>query len=200
MFLMAATASGHRGGLFGRYGIARRENIGAVRAFDTFPPTKIATPSPSASAIGIAGQTVKQLPQYMQRSRLMLTDLVPALGMMACVGQERTVFGISHTAATLASSMRGGFRWMPTMARSEQWTAPHMLRQHATATRRLAGSFISTKYSYSSSIMDFTRPEASVAALWQWTQPCVWMTLEIEWPVPPTGRPCCFSSSSSGAT
>ena len=70
---------------------------------------------------------------------------------------------------------------------SEQWTAPHMLRQQASAMRSFPGSFRSSKYGKTSSITAFTMPEASVAAEWQWIQPCVWTMLEIALPIPPTG-------------
>ncbi len=33
----------------------------------------------------------------------------------------------------------------------------------------------------------FTTPEASVAGRWQWSQPWVWLTMDTELPVPPTG-------------
>ena len=65
---------------------------------------------------------------------------------------------------------------------SEQWTAPHMFKQQAKATRILPGSFISAKYSNKSSITALTTPEASVAAEWQCTQPCVCPMAEIELP------------------
>src|SRR3990172_2888768 len=135
MLLIAATVSGQRGGLFGRKGIASRENIGWMRALDTLPPTKTATPSNSGLAMGSAGQTVKQLPQYMQRSSLMVTLFSFGFGLMAAVGQEAIMVGISHCLATRSLSMTGGLRCTPTRAMSEQWTAPHMFRQQARAMR-----------------------------------------------------------------
>ena len=62
-----------------------------------------------------------------------------------------------------------------------------MLRQQATAMRSLPGSLSSLKYGKSASIMLFTRPEASVAELWQCTQPWVCTMLLMVRPVPPTG-------------
>ena len=56
---------------------------------------------------------------------------------------------------------------------SEQWQAPHMLTQQASATRSFAGSVHAGKVPVSSSITAFTSPEASVAAEWQWIQPWV---------------------------
>ena len=79
IFFTASTTSGQRGGLLGKYGIASRENRGALRALLTLPPTQIDSPSFSASAIGIAGQTLKQLPQYMQCSSITSTDCLPTI-------------------------------------------------------------------------------------------------------------------------
>jgi len=45
-----------------------------------------------------------------------------------------------------------------------------------------------------------TRPEASVAELWQWIHPCVCTTLEMQSPMPPTGSPSFFTSAMSGST
>ena len=36
----------------------------------------------------------------------------------------------------------------------------------------------------------FTGPEASVAGVWQWIQPWVWIMLQTQAPVPPTGNFC----------
>src|SRR3972149_2066306 len=124
MFLIAETTSGHRGGLFGRKGIARRENMGGLRALDTLPPTKTATPSKSGLAMGSAGQTVKQLPQYMQRSSLMVTLFSLGFGLIAAVGQEAIRVGTSQILGTRSWSITGGLRCTPTTAMSEQGTAP----------------------------------------------------------------------------
>ncbi len=70
---------------------------------------------------------------------------------------------------------------------SEQCTAPHMLRQQANATRTFAGRSDLSKCGKSSSMSAFTTPDASDAAEWQCTQPCVWTMLVIPAPVPPTG-------------
>ena len=106
---------------------------------------------------------------------------------MAPVGQEAIRVGTSQILGSTSWRILGGLRWMPSTAMSEQCTAPHMFRQQATAIRSLAGSFSSTKYGNSSSIMHFTRPEASVAEEWQCTQPCVWTMLLMLALVPPTG-------------
>jgi hypothetical protein len=66
---------------------------------------------------------------------------------MAPVGQDATVVGISQRFGIRVLSGLGTVRWMPRMAMSEQWTAPHMFRQHARAIRTWLGSFIVTKYS-----------------------------------------------------
>src|SRR3990172_2381730 len=116
MFLMAATVSGQGGGWFGRKGIASRENMGAERALETFPPTKTATPSNSALAMGSAGQTVKQLPQYMHRSSLMVTLFSRGFGLMAAVGQDAIRVGTSQIFDTRSWSMTGGLRCTPTRA------------------------------------------------------------------------------------
>src|SRR5512133_1040043 len=131
----------------------------------------------------------------MQRSSLTVTLLFLGSGRIAAVGQAAMMFGISHPPLAIFSwSIFGGFRWMPTIARSEQWTAPHMFRQHATEMRSLPGSVMLSKYGCISSMIDFTSAEASVAALWQWIHPWVWTTLLIALPVPPTGQPFAFNS------
>src|SRR5512140_2778617 len=104
----------------------------------------------------------------MQRSSLIFTDFAAGFGLMAPVGQEAMVVGISHWFPIVASFTFGGLRWMPRMAISEQCTAPHILRQQASAIRTRAGRVFVVKYSWSSSITDFTTPEASVAGVWQW--------------------------------
>ena len=53
---------------------------------------------------------------------------------------------------------------------------------------QLAGQVLCVKWSASASITAFTMPDASVAAEWQWTQPCVCTMLLIELLVPPTGN------------
>ena len=58
MLVTASTTSGHRGGLFGRNGIASLVNLGAVRALLTLPPTQMEIPSFSGSFSGMAGHTV----------------------------------------------------------------------------------------------------------------------------------------------
>ena len=74
------------------------------------------------------------------------------------------------------------------MAMSEQCTAPHMFRQQARAIRSLPGiGLVPSKYSCRSSMTHFTTPDASVAAEWQCTQPCVCTMLEMAFPIPPTG-------------
>ena len=45
IFFVASTASSHLGGLFGRYGIAKREKAGGVLAFVALPPTHMESPS-----------------------------------------------------------------------------------------------------------------------------------------------------------
>jgi len=64
---------------------------------------------------------------------------------MAPVGQDARTEGISQVAASFSLLTFGGFVWMPTTARSEQWTAPHMLMQQATAMRSFASSLNSVK-------------------------------------------------------
>src|SRR5512144_482975 len=113
----------------------------------------------------------------MQRSSLIFTVLVAGFGLMAPVGHDAMVVGISHWFASVASFTFGGLRWMPRMAMSEQCTAPHILRQQARAILTRAGSFVVVKYSWSSSMTAFTTPEASVAGVWQCTQPWVCTTL-----------------------
>ena len=78
---------------------------------------------------------------------------------------------------------------------SEQCTAPHMLRQQARAIRTWAGSLWLPKYSNRSSMTALTMPEASMAGVWQWTQPWVWTMLVTEWPVPPMGMPIFLQAS-----
>ena len=155
---------------------------------DTFPPTQIDTPSLSGSAIVSAGQTVKQFAQYMHRFSRISTESFPFtfLGRIAASGHDATRFGISHTRGRFAWSIFGGRRWIPRIAMSEQCTAPHMFRQHATAMRSFPGSRIRVNSSASSSITTFTSPDASVADEWQCTHPCVCTTLEIAFPIPPT--------------
>ena len=54
--------------------------------------------------------------------------------------------------------------------------------------------------SWISSIKAFTTPEASVAGMSQCSQPCVCEIMEMELPVPPTGKPPLPKASMSGAT
>src|ERR1035441_11077635 len=117
---------------------------------------------------------------------------------MAPVGQEAIRVGISQPLRSASCLICGGLRWIPRMAISEQCTAPHMFTQHAKATRSLAGRSCRVKCGCSSSIRALTMPEASVAAEWQWIQPCVCTTLLMELLVPPTGKPAFWSSSLSG--
>ncbi len=77
---------------------------------------------------------------------------------------------------------------MPTMPISEQCTAPHMLMQQASEMRTGAGRRMDLKSSYMTSMMDFTGPDASVAGVWQCTQPWVCTMLVTPAPVPPTGN------------
>src|SRR4030042_5778105 len=102
----------------------------------------MAIPSPCPSAKGIAGQTVKQFPQYIQRSSLTTTALRSLSGCrrIAPVGQDAITVGISQTAANFSLFTFGIFVCTPTIAKSEQWTAPHMLIQQARETPNLAGS------------------------------------------------------------
>src|SRR4030042_2652737 len=108
---------------------------------------------------------------------------------MAPVGQEEMVVGISDRWRSLSWVTLGGVRCMPRMAMSEQCTAPHIFRQQARAILTWAGSLWLPKYSYRSSITALTMPEASMAGVWQWTQPWVWTILLTEWPVAPRGIP-----------
>ena len=94
----------------------------------------------------------------------------------------------------------GTVRWMPTSAMSLTWAAPHMFRQHAMAMRSLLGRSSRWKYSNRSSMTALVMPEASVAGVWQCTQPCVCTTLLMEAPVPPTGSPWASHSAMSGST
>jgi len=110
----------------------------------------------------------------MQRSlftRMVLTFLPSGRsvlpGFRAPVGQDAMARGISHMLSRYSWSMRGGLRWKPTTATSEQWQAPHMFRQQATATRTMAGIRMLVNSSNSSSMMTLTVPEASVAGVWQ---------------------------------
>src|SRR5512140_1557445 len=101
----------------------------------------------------------------MQRSALIFTDLAAGLGLMAPVGQDAMVVGISHWLPRVASFTFGGRRWMPRMAMSEQCTAPHIFRQQARAILTRAGRDLVVKYSWSSSMTAFTTPEAFVAGV-----------------------------------
>ena len=47
------------------------------------------------------------------------------------IGQEANSVGISHIFGRSSWLMTGTDVWTPRIAMSEQWTAPHMLRQHA---------------------------------------------------------------------
>ena len=58
MWRTASVTSGQRGGLFGRNGMTMREKLGAVRALDTLPPIKMATPSFLASMMCMPGDMV----------------------------------------------------------------------------------------------------------------------------------------------
>ena len=71
---------------------------------------------------------------------------------------------------------------------SEQCTAPHMLMQQAREMRTGAGRRMFLKSSNMASMTHFTGPEASVAGVWQCTQPWVCTMLLMPAPVPPTGN------------
>src|SRR5512143_1947215 len=101
----------------------------------------------------------------MHFSSLTMSDFSLGSGRMAPVGQAAITFGISHLARTRSWLTTGGLRWMPRMAISEQWTAPHIFRQHASEMRQYAGSLESAKYSNRSSMTDLTMPDASVAGV-----------------------------------
>ncbi len=70
----------------------------------------------------------------------------------------------------------------------ESGTAPHMFRQQAREMRTWAGSLWEPKYSNSSSHDRLDHAGASMAGVWQWTQPWVWTMLVMPAPVPPKGR------------
>src|SRR5574342_952066 len=182
--------------------MASFENMGSLRAFETLPPTQMEMPSFSASCMVMDGQTVKQLPQYMHCSSMTCTDGLPptVAGRMAPVGQAATVLGISQVLGSRSWLILGGVRCTARTAMSEQWTAPHMFRQQAKATRSLAGRSERSKWGKSSSMSDFTTPEASEAAEWQCTQPWVWTMLVMAGPVPPTGYPSFSRRAMRGST
>jgi hypothetical protein len=71
---------------------------------------------------------------------------------------------------------------------SEQCTAPHMFRQQAMEMRTGAGRHMLTNSSNTASMVALTVPDASVAGVWQWTQPWVCNMLVTPAPVPPTGN------------
>src|SRR3972149_3105430 len=133
----------------------------------------------------------------MQRGSLITTLLMflSGWGRMAPVGQEAMVVGISHRWRSFSCMTLGAVRWIPRMAMSEQCTAPHMLRQQARAILTWAGSLWLPKYSNRSSITALTVPAASVAGVWQCTQPWVWTMLLTEWPVAPMGMPIFLTAS-----
>ncbi|GBE57928.1 hypothetical protein BMS3Abin01_00855 [bacterium BMS3Abin01] len=83
----------------------------------------------------------------MHLSSSTVTVVLPSIdvGLMALLGHEATVVGISHWLGSFSLSITGGVRWTPSMAISEACTAPHMFRQQATARRILAGSFSEVK-------------------------------------------------------
>ena len=60
------------------------------------------------SAIGMAGQTVKQLPQYMHFSSFTTTLLFLGSGRIAAVGQAAMMFGTSHVLLSRSWSVLGG--------------------------------------------------------------------------------------------
>ena len=60
--------------------------------------------------------------------------------------------------------------------------------QQAREMRTGAGSRMFWKSSNKASMTHFTGPEASVAGVWQCTQPCVCTMLLMPAPVPPTGN------------
>src|SRR4030065_1037249 len=101
-------------------GIASFENFGSVLRLPIFPPTTIATPSSSGLCILIGGHTVKQFPQYMHLSSFMVIVLSLGFGLIAAVGHEPIVVGISQDFVTIAWSTTGGFLWTATTAMSEQ--------------------------------------------------------------------------------
>ena len=107
----------------------------------------------------------------MHFSSLTISDLVFGIGPDGAGGAGSDDVRDLALARTRSWLTFGGLRWMPRMAISEQCTAPHMFRQHASEMRQYAGSFMSAKYSYRSSITALTMPDASVAGVWQWIQP-----------------------------
>src|SRR6202142_777614 len=92
-------------------------------------------------------------------------------GLIAPVGQQAMVEGTSHIFLRFSCSILAPLLCIATTAISEQWTAPHIFVQHATASLTLPGVVFSLKYSCRSSMMTFTRPDASVHALWQCIHP-----------------------------
>ena len=83
----------------------------------------------------------------MHCSSITSTDGLPSTvaGRMAPVGQDAISVGTSQILGRTSWWIFGGLRCTPRMAMSEQCTAPHILRQQATAMRSLAGSFSSAK-------------------------------------------------------
>jgi hypothetical protein len=70
--------------------------------------------------MSIGGHTVKQLPQYMHFSSLIVTVFSFGLGLIADVGHDATVVGISHTLDTSSLLIVGTFLCTATTAMSEQ--------------------------------------------------------------------------------
>src|SRR3990170_232356 len=83
--------------------MASLENFGSLLRLPIFPPTTMETPSFSGLWIFIGGQTVKQFPQYIHLSGLILILFFAGSGVMARVGQEAIVVGISQSLPTSSS-------------------------------------------------------------------------------------------------
>ena len=119
-------------------------------------------------------------------------------GRIAATGQRATTAGRSQTFATRSWLIFGGLVYCTLMAMSP-WP-PQLIWQHEVVMRTRLGISSLTNSSYIMSIIDFTTPEASVPGMSQCSQPWVWLIIETELPVPPTGKPFSSSALISGST
>ena len=77
---------------------------------------------------------------------------------------------------------------------------PQLIWQHDVVMCTRFGISARRNSSISSSIIDFTTPEASVPGMSQCSQPWVWEMKATEFWVPPTTKPLASSASISGST
>src|SRR3989338_2605497 len=200
MFFTASLTSGHLGGLLGKPEAAIFMKVGLPRALAFFPPTQIASLEFSGSLICIGGQGGKHAPQHMHFDSSISKEGLPftIAGRIAATGQRATTVGRSHTLATRSWLMTGGLVCWTTMAMSA-WPPQLISQQEVEMCTRL-GISSRLNSSYRSSISALTTPDASVPGMSQCSQPCVCEIIDIELPVPPTGKPFFSSSAISGAT